>query len=45
MRPRRNWVPFGKFTLPVVQDKGKFDRARLRMRCRRGFSTVWCGCS
>jgi len=25
----RNWVPFGKFTLPVTQDKGKLDTVRF----------------
>jgi hypothetical protein len=25
----QNWVPFGKFTLPVVQEKGKFDSGRF----------------
>ena len=25
----RNWVPFGKFTLPVIQEQGKFDVGRF----------------
>ena len=27
--PARNWVPFGKFTLPLRQDKEKFDVGRF----------------
>ena len=25
----QNWVPFGKFTLPVTQEQGKFDAVRF----------------
>ena len=31
----RNWVPFGKFTLPVVQEKGKLDAVAIRRRAGR----------
>ena len=27
--PAKNWVPFGKFSLPTVADKGKFDTAKF----------------
>ena len=32
----RNWVPFGKFTLPVVQDQGKLDVGAIRRCVGRG---------
>ncbi len=35
---RENWVSFGKFTLPVVEDQGKFDAGAIRRWVGRGGS-------